>query len=113
LLGFLSVFFSLLTTTVLQFTGDTYTNTYAKIFAFIAAVSIGLMTAFDLGTKSNNMTNAWRKLIDAVIKFNRGVCQQEEVIDALIDAEKIIGNVTFQQQGLQDESRLDGSNIKK
>jgi hypothetical protein len=106
-LGLLSVFFSLLTTTVLQFNSDNNFN--AKIFAFIAAVSIGLMTAFDLGTKSNNMTNAWRKLTAAVIKFNRGICYQEEVIDAFEDAEKTIGNVTFQQQGQQET----GSNTNK
>ena len=57
-------------------------NSYAKIFAFVAAVSIGLMTGFDLGTKSNNMTNAWRHLYAAVIKFNNGVFYREEVIDA-------------------------------
>jgi hypothetical protein len=109
-LGFLAVFFSLLTTTVLQFTSSNTYNAYAKIFAFIAAVAVGLLTAFDLGTKSNNMTNAWRKLNAAVIKFNRGICYHEEVIDAYIDGENTIGNVTFQQQG---ESSTEGSNIKK
>ena len=62
------------------------------------------MTAFDLGTKSNNMMNAWRKLVAAVIKFNRKVYDKKEVIDALIDAEKIIGNVTFQQHGYEEQS---------
>jgi hypothetical protein len=123
LLGSLSVFFSLLTTTVLQFTTTTANtatitaantdNFYAKIFAFTAAVSICLMTAFDLGTKSNNMTNAWRHLNATVIKFNNGVSDREEVIDAYIDGEITIGNVTFQPQGSDTAIHRPGSNNKK
>jgi hypothetical protein len=71
----------------------------AKISAFIAAVSIGLMTAFDLGTKSNNMMNAWRHLNASVIKFSNVECDTKDVIAAYIEGEKLIGNVTFQQQG--------------
>jgi hypothetical protein len=96
LLGVLSVFFSLLTTTVLQFEGSNW-NSYAKIFAFIAAVSIGLMTAFNLGTKSNDMTRAWRKLTAAVIRFNKGLITKEKVIDEYVEAERLIGDVTFDQ----------------
>ena len=40
------------------------------------------MTAYDLGTKSNNMTNTWRQLTAAAVKFNNGACQRKEVIDA-------------------------------
>jgi hypothetical protein len=111
-LGALSIFFSLLTTTVIQFDSHTY-NTNAKIYAFIAAVSIGLMTAFDLGTKSNNMTNAWRHLNAAVIKFNNGVCKREEVIDAYIAGEITIGNVTFQPQGSDTSVYRLGNTNKK
>ena len=57
------------------------------------------MTAFDLGTKSNNMMNAWRHLNASVIKFNNGECDAKDVIAAYIEGEKLIGNVTFQQQG--------------
>jgi RNA polymerase subunit RPABC4/transcription elongation factor Spt4 len=104
LLGFLSTFFSILTTTVLSVQGiDSY---YSKYFAFIAAVSIGLMTAFDLGTKSNNMTKAWRHLIAVVIKFNQKLCEKDAVIDAYIESEHIIGDVTFQQQGLRQDQGI-------
>jgi hypothetical protein len=96
-LGASSVFFSLLTTTVLQFHSDDQWNTYAKIFAFIAALSIGLLTAFNLGTKSNDMTNAWRKLTAAVMRFNCGLIKEEDVIKAYIEAESLIGDVTFDQ----------------
>jgi hypothetical protein len=95
-LGVSSVLFSLLTTTVLQFDG-TYWNIYAKIFAFIAAVSIGLMTAFNVGTKSNDFTRAWRKLTAAIIRFNEGFINKEKVIDEYIRAERLIGDVTFDQ----------------
>jgi hypothetical protein len=97
LLGLFSVFFSLLTTTFLDV--QKFDNSYAKIFAFIAAVSIGLLTAFDLGTKSNNMMNAWRQLNAAVIKFNSGEeYNKKEVIKAYEEGERLIGNVTFQEQ---------------
>ena len=94
-LGFLATFFSILTATSIGLSSDYY----SKFFAFIAAVSIGLMTAFDLGTKSNNMTNAWRHLVAAVVKFNNGIIKKQAVIDAYIEAEKLIGDVTFQQTG--------------
>jgi len=95
-LGVSSVFFSLLTTTVLQFNGTNW-NTYAKVFAFIAAVSIGLMTAFNLGTKSNDMTRAWRKLTAAIIRYNKYIIQKQKVVDQYVGAERLIGDVTFDQ----------------
>jgi hypothetical protein len=97
LLRSLSVIFSLVTTTLLNV--STIDNNLAKISAFIAAVSIGLMTAFDLGTKSNNMMNACRQLNASAIRFNNGECDKKDVISAYIEGEKLIGNVTFQQQG--------------
>ena len=55
------------------------------------------MTAFNLGTKSNDMTNAWWKLTAAVIRFNNGLITKKEVIDAYVEAESLIGDVTFDQ----------------
>jgi hypothetical protein len=95
-LGFLATFFSILTTTLIDVNGLEFTS---KITAFIAAVSIGLITAFDLSRKSNNMTDAWRNLVAPVLKFNRGLSQREVVIDAWVQAEKTIGDVTYQQTG--------------
>jgi hypothetical protein len=57
-------------------------NGYAGVFAFIAAVSISLLTAFNLGAKSNNVRNAWRHLNAAVIKFNRKLVDKGYVIAA-------------------------------
>jgi hypothetical protein len=111
LLGFLATFFSLLTATVLTVQNTDNYNFYAKIFAFIAAVSIGLITAFDLGTKSNNMTDAWRHLTAAAIRYNKGLCKKEVVINAYAKGEKTIGNVTFNQQQKQGVgSELDEGN---
>jgi hypothetical protein len=44
------------------------------------------------------MMNAWRQLNAAAIKFNRYTIQKQEVIDAYIAGERLIGNVTYQQQ---------------
>jgi hypothetical protein len=93
-LGSVATIFSVLTATSVN---DSGWGMYAKIFALIAAVSIGLMTAFDLGTKSNNMMNAWRQLNAAAIKFDSGLCEKKDVVNAYIEGEKLIGNVTFQQ----------------
>jgi hypothetical protein len=97
-LGLSATFFSILTATT---TSIPNFDTYSKYFAFIAAVSIGIMTAFDLGTKSNNMTDAWRHLVAAVVNFNRGLCGKQVVIDAWVESEKTIGDVTYQQTGGQ------------
>jgi hypothetical protein len=105
-LGFLATFFSILTATSISFPLSDY---YSKYFAFIAAVSIGLMTAFDLGTKSNHMTDAWRHLVVAVVKFNRGVYKKEDVINAYEEGERTIGDVTYQQTGGQIRPRTPAS----
>jgi hypothetical protein len=67
-LGVMATFFSLLAAS--QIMGD---SIYAAIAAFIAAVSISLMTAFNLGEKSNNFRAALRRLNVATIKFNQNL----------------------------------------
>ena len=62
--------------------GDPYIG-WARAFAFIAAVSISMLTAFNLGTKSNNVRNAWRMLNSAIIKFNHNIIPKKEVIAAI------------------------------
>jgi hypothetical protein len=105
LLGLLATFFSILTATTVTIQSF---DSYSKYFAFIAAVSIGIMTAFDLGTKSNNMMDAWRLLAAAVVKFNRELCGRQVVIDAWIEGEKTIGDVTYQQTGGQISNKPRG-----
>lgn len=57
-LGVIATFFSLLTASQIGHIGDQY----PRIFGFLAALSISLLTAFNLGAKSNNTRNAWRRL---------------------------------------------------
>jgi len=92
LLGISATFFSLLAASQIGSIADEY----AKIFAFIAAVSIALMAGFNLGEKSNNVRNAWRLLNAVVIEFNSNPeLSQEEVIKVYTKAEELIGDVTF------------------
>jgi hypothetical protein len=93
-LGFLSVLFSLLTAAQIS----PLNTDWPKVYAFIAALSIGLMTAFDMGTKSNNTRTAWRNLNASVIKFNQGLIDKQGVIDAYEEGEKSIGDVVFQNR---------------
>lgn len=99
LLGVVATFFSLLAAALM---GDPYIG-WARAFAFIAALSISMMTAFNLGAKSNNTRNAWRKLNAAMLKFNQEIVSKEYVIRAYEEGESLIGGVTFSQAGIQYE----------
>lgn len=96
-LGVVATFFSLLTAAGIASIGKEYT----QIFAFIAALSISMMTAFNLGAKSNNTRNAWRKLNAAIMKFNQNIVDKEAVIRAYEEGESLIGGVSFSQGGIQ------------
>ncbi len=39
------------------------------------------------------MTDAWRHLTDAAIRYNKRLCNKEAVIDAYARGEKTIGNL--------------------
>jgi hypothetical protein len=54
------------------------------------------MTAFNLGVKSNNTRAAWRHLNAEVMKFNQGIIEKKDVIKAYEEAEKLIGDVSYQ-----------------
>ncbi|HSF50227.1 MAG TPA: hypothetical protein VLA74_05640 [Nitrososphaeraceae archaeon] len=72
----------------------------SQIFGFLAAVSISLMTAFNLGAKSNDTRNAWRELNAAVLKFNQNIIGKREVISSYEHAETLIGGLTFTKNGI-------------
>jgi hypothetical protein len=72
----------------------------SQIFGFLAAVSISLMTAFNLGAKSNDTRNAWRELNAAVLKYNQNIIGKAEVICAYEHAETLIGGVIFTKDGI-------------
>lgn len=76
-------------------------KTASQIFGFLAAVSISLMTAFNLGAKSNNTRNAWRELNTAVMKFNQNLVEKDEVIAAYERGEAMIGGITFSKEKIE------------
>ncbi|MCZ7398091.1 MAG: hypothetical protein O8C62_00155 [Candidatus Methanoperedens sp.] len=61
--------------------------------AFIAALSVSLLSALDIGSKANRMRRAWRRLNVAIIKFEEKVISVDELIKAYEDAEEMIGDV--------------------
>ena len=69
-----------------------------KTFAFLAAVSIALMTAFNLGGKSMIQGQFGVNLTLAVISINEGIIEKEKLINAYVKAEASIDDVTFQNR---------------
>jgi hypothetical protein len=62
--------------------------------AFTAAVSVGLMLAFNLGAKANLMRRAWRLLNTAMLTYKHETKPDvTELIEAYAQAEAIIGDV--------------------
>ena len=100
-LGIFATFFSLLAAT--GFGGDTL----SRIFAFIAALSIAFLTAFNLGAKSNNTRNAWRLLNAAVPRYNQGFMGKDDVINAYERGETLIGGISFSQVKTEEPSVVD------
>ena len=100
-LGIFATFFSLLAAT--GFGGDTL----SRVFAFIAALSIAFLTAFNLGAKSNNTRNAWRLLNAAVIRYNQGIMRKDDVINAYERGETLIGGISFSQVKTEEPSAVD------
>jgi hypothetical protein len=92
ILGTMATIFSILAATGL--------GSATQIFGFLAAVSISLLTAFNLGAKSNNTRNAWRELNTAVMRFNQNIIQRQEVIDAYERGETMIGGVIFNKEAI-------------
>ena len=91
LLGVSAIIFSLLAAAQIGSVMDEH----AKLFALIAAISIALMTGFNLGDKSNGVRNAWRRLNGTVIAYNSGTATEKDVIEAYNEGEKLIGDVSY------------------
>ncbi len=98
-MGVIATFFSLLTASQIGHID----NQYARIFGLIAALSISLLTAFNLGAKSNNTRNAWRRLNTAIMKFNENLVNKGVVIAAYEQGESLIGGVSFSQERIEYE----------
>jgi len=108
-LGVIATFFSLLTASQI----GNIDNQYSRIFGFIAALSISLMTAFNLGAKSNNTRNAWRKLNTAIMKFNEHMIKKEALIAAYIQGESLIGGVSYSQDRIDRDELVTDNEISE
>jgi hypothetical protein len=80
-----------------------------QIFGFLAAVSISLLTAFNLGAKSNNTRNAWRELNTTVMRFNQNIVQKSDVINAYERGETMIGGITFTKEEIEFRTGQQGT----
>ena len=69
-------------------------NSSTNWCAILAAVSIGVLSALELGKMSNDYRNAWRSLNVAILRYE---CvesfREEDLIKAYADAEKLVGDV--------------------
>ncbi|MGA7720480.1 MAG: hypothetical protein WCA84_04810 [Ignavibacteriaceae bacterium] len=62
--------------------------------AYVSALSLGTITAFNLGEKANNFRNAWRNMHTAIIKYEElPDFSVEELIKSYDLSEKMIGDV--------------------
>jgi hypothetical protein len=62
--------------------------------AVLAALSVGLINALDLGSKSNRMRKAWRSLNAAVIWFEEDEqVPVKHLVDVYEKGEEVIGDV--------------------
>jgi hypothetical protein len=66
---------------------------YVEWLSFGAAVSIGLISAFDLGSKANRIRRAWRKLRTAYLRYKAGKLAADDLIKIYEESEDIIGDV--------------------
>jgi hypothetical protein len=107
LLGFLATLFTILSASLI----DVIDNIYIKIFSIIAAISISVLAAFSLGTKSNNVRAAWRKLNTAIIKFNAKLIDKIEVIQAYEDGEALIGGVSYSPDQIEIPEKNQEKNV--
>lgn len=88
ILGILAIFSSLIVASKVTFFFST------EVYAFIAALSIGLSNGFDLGSKANRTRKAWRQLNTAIFSYELNPNYTiDELIKAYYDAETIIGDV--------------------
>lgn len=108
-LGVVATFFSLLTASQIGHIDDQY----SRIFGFIAALSVSLLTAFNLGAKSNNTRNAWRRLNTAIMKFNERMITKDALIAAYEQGESLIGGVNYSQDRIQRDELVTDSEISE
>ena len=108
-LGVIATFFSLLTASQIGHIDDQY----SRIFGFIAALSISLLTAFNLGAKSNNTRNAWRRLNAAIMKFNEHMINKDALMAAYEQGESLVGGVNYSQDRIERDELVTDNEISE
>lgn len=90
LLGITAIIASLLVASKI----NSFKSEQIEWLAFMAAVSVGLLNGFDVGSKANRMIKAWRKLNVAILKYEgNSNLTMNELIKAYEESEIIIGDV--------------------
>ena len=105
----IATFFSLLTASLIGNIDDQY----SRIFGFIAALSISLLTAFNLGAKSNNTRNAWRRLNAAIMKFNEHMINKDALMAAYEQGESLVGGVHYTQDRIERDELVTDDEISE
>jgi hypothetical protein len=91
----LGIITTILTIIISSLASGSSSNPHIPILAVIAAISAALLTSLDIGTKSNNTRNAWRKLNATMMKYNQGIVSKEQVINAYEEGEALISGINF------------------
>jgi hypothetical protein len=76
-----------------------YYSWLAAPAALLAAISAALFAGLDLGSKSNNVRTAWRKLNAAIMKYRVGDIGIESLIECYEKGEELVGDVKVSLQG--------------
>jgi hypothetical protein len=67
---------------------------FRRYFAVSAALSVGILSALDLGVKANGFRNAWRHMNAAMARYNSiPEFTVEQLIKAYEEAEALIGDL--------------------
>jgi len=85
--------------------GDSLT----KAFAFMAAISVGLISTFDLSARRKNYRNAWRHLNQRYLIFISGGCSEKDLIRAYGKGERTIGHYVTKVE--EDSKNGDNKNV--
>ncbi|SRR6266699_2393583 len=76
------------------FDGSGFLSNVQSPLSVVAAIAIGLVSTFDLGTKANNFRNAHRVLRAAIMRYEEEAGYNvEDLIKAYESGERLIGDV--------------------
>ena len=71
---------------------------WVKVCSFTAAVSVGILTAFDVGGKANATRHAYRYLNRAILRYRYiPASSLDNLLDSYSQAQDIVGGVNYRQ----------------